>query len=55
MSDSVERRTEHRPVTMIELASAARQLLAAGLKPRDISAALEISEAAVLALLEGTP
>jgi hypothetical protein len=45
------RRIEHRPTTIPELRSAARHLTDAGYTPRDVSAALEISEAAVIALL----
>jgi hypothetical protein len=36
-------------------AVAARELASRGLTPRDISAALRLSESAVLALLEPTP
>ncbi len=50
-----DRRTMHRPTTQAELASAARHLVAQGLTARDVSAALEISEMAVLALLERKP
>jgi hypothetical protein len=49
-----QRRIEHRPTTMAELRSAARHLSDLGYTARDVSAALAISEAAVLALLEDT-
>jgi hypothetical protein len=50
-----QRRIEHRPTTLPELRSAARHLTDAGYTPRDVSAALAISEMAVLALLEHKP
>lgn len=46
---------EHRPRDQATMRAAALELRARGLTPRDISAALRLSEAAVLALLlEGT-
>ena len=41
----------HRPVDRAVLAAAAVELAARGLTPRDIAAALRLSEAAVLELL----
>jgi hypothetical protein len=57
MADAIlteeQRRTLHRPITIDEMRSAARRMRDQSMKPRDIGAALQISELAVIALLEG--
>ena len=47
-----DRREQHRPVDRDTARVAARELASRGLTPRDIAAALRLSEAAVRALLE---
>jgi len=50
-----QRRVQHRPTTLAELRAEALRLTALGYRPRDIGVALGINDAAVIALLEGTP